>query len=457
MNHLHQILLQPTDVLFFRDGRPMGGSFAGHTAAWPLPDVTNHALHAALHRAEFPDVHGHDHKTANGSVQKNGKDVRKFGSLVTAGPFPVRDGHWYFPKPADAEGANSVAVTLRPISGEWSRNGSLPQPLRHAVANTKAPSKQHDPDTWIDRPAFEAYLRESDAPQENSFLRDADVAATEQMIGIGIDPDRQVQDGKQFYSAHYLRLRDNCSLGLFASAMDKRNGNPDDKRDLLADLFQRDPSAIIVGGQQRTCTASVTPSSGANALPLPRGLSSASDFHRLSNGKFAVKWILLAPAIWPEIPKGTSKRGTERRHHPGGWLPNWICPETGKVLLQVIDAKERKRRRRLNYASEGYESTPDIGATLVAAVIKKPLVVTGWALPDEHGRAGGAKSTHLAVPAGAAYYFEADDESSAEKLAAALNWHRTSADAEIRNRRSTLLGEKGYGLGLCGTWRPISR
>ncbi|MCX7721937.1 MAG: hypothetical protein N2379_02610, partial [Verrucomicrobiae bacterium] len=50
----------------------------------------------------------------------------------------------------------------------------------------------------------------------------------------------------------------------------------------------------------------------------------------------------------------------------------------------------------------------------------------------------------------------ADD---AAKLASALNLHG-SEKSEIRNpqseiivnRRSTLLGEKGYGLGVCSTW-----
>ncbi|MCS7338971.1 MAG: type III-B CRISPR module-associated protein Cmr3, partial [Verrucomicrobiae bacterium] len=101
---LHQILLQPTDVLFFRDGRPMAGSLAGHTAAWPLPDVTNHALHAALHRAGFTNAHAH---RIGRSGAYSDQRVRKFGCLVTAGPFPVqicekpdakaRAVTWYFP------------------------------------------------------------------------------------------------------------------------------------------------------------------------------------------------------------------------------------------------------------------------------------------------------------------------------------------------------------------------
>lgn len=62
----------------------------------------------------------------------------------------------------------------------------------------------------------------------------------------------------------------------------------------------------------------------------------------------------------------------------------------------------------------------------------------------------GAKSTHLAVPAGAVYYFEAADPDHASKLAAALNWH--GKDQTFVNRRSGLFGEKGFGLGVCGTW-----
>jgi CRISPR-associated protein Cmr3 len=97
-----------------------------------------------------------------------------------------------------------------------------------------------------------------------------------------------------------------------------------------------------------------------------------------------------------------------------------------------------------------------IPARLVAALVPKPIPVTGWALP--HGESpdrldGGAKSSHLAVPAGAIYYFEADSAAGAEKLAQALNWHGSdSSGHSLLNRRSTLLGEKGFGIGVCGTW-----
>lgn len=469
---LHQILLQPTDVLFFRDGRPMGGSLAGHTAAWPLPDVTSHAIHAALHRAGFTDVHGHDHRDRNGGSVR---DIRKFGSLLTAGPFPVRVDTpnantrveptlvWYFPRPKDAQQKGSVAVTLHPAEGGWRKTSSLPEPLLYAVANTQPPTKDTDGEPWLSSAAYECYLHDrSDPTDPADLVYDSIMADTEYAIGIAIDPVTQTtgrgEAEGQIYAAHYLRLREGWCLGMFAECLDKISGDPQAKRDLIVALLNNKPQTIIVGGQQRLCTAKREPA--PVPLPLPRGLSKPTDFNKLNNGKYAVKWILLTPAVWPEI------QGDSAVPHPGGWLPNWIAEKkqefegetvsAGSVLLLDGPGKEKAKRKRLTPGRR-------IRARLVAAIVPKPIPVTGWALPNELDRPlGGAKSTHLAVPAGAVYYFEAETAEDAAKLAAALNWHGSLGDssdqsdhsnlATIKNRRSTLLGEKGYGLGVCGTW-----
>ena len=92
---MNTILLHPTDILFFKDGCPMSGSLAGHGDAWPLPTVTNAALHAALHRAQIDGVHGHDQiRLREGTRERIRKDDRKFGSLTTVGPFPVCTSGW---------------------------------------------------------------------------------------------------------------------------------------------------------------------------------------------------------------------------------------------------------------------------------------------------------------------------------------------------------------------------
>ncbi|MBX3746396.1 MAG: hypothetical protein KF833_13905 [Verrucomicrobiae bacterium] len=488
MNNLHQILLQPTDVLFFRDGRPMSGSLAGHSAAWPLPDIPNHALHAALHRAEL--VGTHRHRQGRSGEYLDQRD-RQFGSLLTAGPFPVRIAEpaaaskpprnaihtWYFPRPKDSQLANSVAVTHLPVSSlpgmdrdaAW-QSSSLPRPLRYGVANTQPPTKSTGAEAWISTAAFEAYLREQSGPEPHFFLRDTDLADTEHRIGIGIDPasgttGRGAAEG-QIYSAHYLRLREECRMGLFAQAIDKSNGSQDQPRDLIQELLNGSPRQIVVGGQQRICTASRT--DVTDPLPLPKGMRSEFNTAHSADSKcWLVKWILLTPAIWPEIVGATSRSGETIHPHPGGWLPNWIFVDwdtearqsrpnerNGQVLLKL-----RSGRRHRDYTGTRIrrvaEREAPLSARLVAAIVPKPLPVTGWALPNAANCfEGGAKSTHLAVPAGAVFYFEADTEADADNLAAALNWHGSDTSfTTLCNRRSTLMGEKGFGLGVCGTWK----
>ncbi len=454
---MNKILLHPTDVLFFRDGRPMGGASAGHGAAWPLPSVINHALHAALHRAGdvFLDVHSH-RRGRSGKYQET-RD-RRFGSVVTAGPFPVRksegDETWFFPRPADAD--DSGKAILRPHQSNAA--SSLATPCHYPVISTRPPSKE-TPKSWWSEGAWNAYqnaFSKSSSSAPSLFLNDTDFSETEHHIGIGIDPETQTQDLTNFYSAHYLRLHEDYRLGLFAQAIDKSSRDPNEKQqcDLIRTLLNGHPDKIVVGGQQRTCTAArfdVT-----DPLPLPKGATSGFQTTAVhGRERWLVKWVLLTPAIWPMINSNSQKRIYA---HCGGWLPNWIAErdqefegETvpkGSVVLLDGPGKEKSRRKRL-------EPGRRIRANLVAAIVPKAIPVTGYALPHEAaGRpAGGAKSTHLAVPAGAVYYFEADSVDEASKLAGALNWHGADTSCTtIRNRRSTLMGEKGFGLGVCSTW-----
>lgn len=464
---MNTILLQPIDVLFFRDGRPMTGSFAGHGAAWPLPNVVNAAFHAALHRAALPNVHPHRQGTRGFYANDAARD-RKFGSLVTAGPFPVNEDNgkwrWFFPRPLDLL-TSALRPSLVPIKNfdanhkafDFVHSGSLPKPLKYAVGNTQVPSKDLGAKAWLSKEDFERYLQ-TGSGQENEALDDNRIFDQEHAIGIAIDPATgttgQGDVAGKIYSAHYLRLRDSWRLGVFAMAEDKRFRHDQHGNDLVKALLNGGERQIVIGGQQRTCTAEIVYSNGLQ-LPVARTTS-----FRKSDNKVLVKWILLSPAIWPEIQDRdeagkqiVDRNGQSIRYHPGGWMPNWIDADNGRLLLH-----HRAGHRRRDYSGPKARRVSDrdesIGASLVAALVPKPLVVTGWALPDEGlGEKGGAQSTHLAVPAGAAYYFEADSEREAEKLASALNWHGDEASlATIENRRSTLLGEKGFGLGICGTW-----
>jgi hypothetical protein len=437
---MNTLLLHPTDTLFFRDGRPMSGSLSGHGAAWPLPTVLNAALHAALHRAELETILGDEvHKHRRGRSSDRVLDAerdRKFGSLVSAGPFPVSPaGEWFYPRPADAQEKGTTAVTLQPASIAGAT--SLPVPLCFGVANIRPPTKEK-PEPWWNLSAWSAYLSGS-SPTEDSIFQlethpEKGFADTEHSIGIGISRETGTQNADQFYSAHSLRLREGWRLGTLAEAWDKVNGDSANTRDLIARLFPNSGThtPVIVGGQQRVCSVE---RHDTGRLPLPIGASIKGT---------RVKWVLLTPAIWPQI-------GT----HTGGWLPSWIDPASGQVLLKSGDTTRADREGREAWRKR-VAAMPALPARLVAAIVPKPIPVTGYALPnaaDPDRPEGGAKSTYLAVPAGAVYYFEADSPEEATKLAAALNWHGSNGSpTAIKNRRSTLMGEKGFGLGVCGNW-----
>lgn len=449
-NPINTILLHPTDVLFFRDGRPMEGALAGNGAAWPLPNVTDAAFHAALHRS---GLEGHKHDQRH-NAERHGKDNRRYGSLVTAGPFPVRvvaeAQAWYFPRPLDLVEA-SLQPALLPVRSFDPAHSSLPDPLEYAVANSLPPSKDNAAKTWLHRDAYQRYI-DGAQPKlaKDEALDDSAFGGAESAVGIAIDPKSgstgQGEAEGAIYSARYLRLRDDWRLGVFAKT-DEKDPESSRRSDLVLDLFQQ-PQHILVGGQQRLCSA--TRCDMAH-LPLPIGKSDGFSSHGEGAGqRWLVKWILLSPAIWPEIP-GVSKDGRPMVPHCGGWLPNWVRQSDGQVMLRSGD---REKRRYNGKHSRGFAQDAGIDARLVAAIVPKPIPVTGWALANDVDRAqGGAKSLHHAVPAGAVYYFEASSSDAARDLSVALNWHgANTTPTTIFNRRSTLMGEKGFGLGVCGTW-----
>lgn len=464
--------LTPTDTLYFGDGRPMEGSLSGHGAAWPAPHIINTALHAALHRADIKDTHAHRRDTGkNGPEKYAGDRPFKFGSLLTAGPYPIApEEHWLFPTPLDlvktkpaaspsdtddddTDDTTRIGFLPNPVAPDTS---SLPAPLTHALAATTPPDKDATPPAWLRADAWRAYLKNQHIPA-TAHLADTDIYDHEQTTGIAIDPatgttGQGAASGK-IYTAHGLRLRDGWRLGVHAEALDKINGAPAAKRDLITKLFPQNGPAthIIIGGQQRLCSVKVDTA----PLPFPRGLTRPEDFlsSEPANPIYRIKWVLLSPAIYPRIQETKTGGGTHIQPSLGGWLPNWIDATTGKVQLLDGPGKSAAKRRGLQ------EGKPIVG-TLVAALVGKPRVVTGWTLAataNDGAKDPGAKPTQLAVPAGSIYYFTCETAQSAAALAAALNWHGPNATgATIRNRRSTLLGEKGYGLGICGTWQPHS-
>ena len=386
-----------------------------------MQHVVNGALHCALHRA-FPgegNLPGeHLHRTTNAESSE------RFGSLYSTGPFPVcgETGHWYFPRPLDLGRMNTTPSMLPMLEGGGS--SSAHRLLRGPVVNCNPPDKESENTLpWLSKNGWENYLTGGSAENGEEFAANDRFYDVENAVGIGIDPERgSVREGL-LYSAEYMRLREDAHLGVLARMPMKNSGS-----DGLDALFPKS-DAITVGGQSRVCRVQMNSGDGSC---LPRGPSIEGN---------RVKWTLLTPCIFQ--PLG----GTH--HHPGGWIPTWIHPSTGEV--ELLDGPGKGKASRM-----GTEPGSRLKAKLVSTRLGSPEAVTGWKDHARQGRPRGARSTLLAVPAGSVYYFEAEDNEQARKLASALSWHGAQNSTEIINRRSGLLGEKGYGLGVCSEWKPYS-
>lgn len=335
-------------------------------------------------------------------------------------------------------------------------------PFLHPLANPCEPSKAEAP-PWWSKAAIEAALK-NQFPSQSDLWQKSELYAEEWTTGIGIDPASQTQDGEHIYSAQYLRLRDEIAIGFNASLP---TGAPDAPEG-FKNLFPAN-ELIICGGQQRACRVAPLPSGVQLKDLLPVG--QVDKLQACSDGKWRIKWLLLSPAVFPFVSETS----------PGGWLPNWIAARNGEdhgrpfqagdVLLKPEIPPKQPGESREVWRKRVARELPPISARLVAARVPKPNVVTGWTerlqilahaanceaeQTQEYAPDKGARPTLLAVPAGAVYYFETDHEQDARTLANALNWHGVPAARDfgqaIQNRRSTLMGEKGFGLGVCGTW-----
>lgn len=414
----------PTDTLFCRDQRPLSaGSGYGHGANWPLPTV----LHSALRTALLAQA-GHDlskkERSSNNATQRKDKDgedtkykigTNLFNWLNIQGPFPAKENEVYFPRPLDLvpskkDERTTVAKLLHIVPQQGESN--LPAPLTHVVANCETPSKE-SLENWISAKTFQQYLEGKDGFEiEKLHLWD-----TEHRIGVALSDETETALDGKLYAAEHLRLRHGISLRFSCShPPTHKNGNTAEDG-LTAEGLKA--STLHLGGEQRFGKLDQ-----AETLTLPQ----------IEITGTCIKWVLLTPAIF--------------KH---GWLPGWIG-EKGEVLLKTVDKSQRatfRRNRREGSQPHDAGQIP-IAATLVAACIGKPQIIGGWDLLGQSSTgvppvsSGSPKATQLAVPSGSTYYFQAHSPEHAKWLAGVLQGRC----------RSDFYGEKGLGLGVCGTWKP---
>jgi len=403
MEKWYQLKIEPRDVLFFPDARPMYASSVGEGARWPVPQVFHNAILSMLHTMERQTF---EHEHHAGEKDKNQNSSFRFGGLQTVGVFPVLHGKLCVPTPADIQPYDDSGklTVLEPVEKGMC---DLPAPLTKVLTKPGKPTKQtiHP---WMYASDLEKYL--SGELNDINLIESEDIFDKEVRPGIGIDAHSgSVEEGK-LYLAEYLRLKPDVSLIGFAQCRQRRYKDGIDK-DLLASFFDGKRTTPFIFGGQR----------GVAFLETTRESYCARMREMLPTGKY-IKWVLLTPAIFCN-----------------GWLPSWIQRETGRLLTGDVEKPPRKSgETRAEWRARFKKS--EVNARLVAACVPKPFAYSGWRVHG--GRVGkeGAHPTRLCVPAGAVYYFETEEP---EKLVKYLHG----------KARSDELAEKGFGFGVCGIWK----
>lgn len=404
--------LNPLDTLFFRDARPMeaGAGSGGHGANWPLPTVLHEALRAALlMRSGMPHQPRTHRKERKDAIKEYRVASDLFRSLRTIGPFPAKDGELYLPCPADLVATeNGKTVLFSPLLNPPGESNMPATWLRPVISNARV-GKQNKPD-WIPRGFLADCLNGTSAL---SMPEKAKLFDTERRIGIGIDSETGAAAEHQIYAAEHLRLRPGVSLWFKAALSDRGN----EKANNPVSLDDLDGETVALGGESRLCRLKTSSDLlNCDAIQSPSGRH--------------IKWVLVTPAVFL-----------------GGWRPNWVDEKTGSVLLRNGGIMRKSGEDRLSWRKRIRESDK-INAFLVAACLPKPVFFSGWDLnleTEKEGvkhKTGGPKPTMLAVPAGSVYYFRAVTDEDGAALVSALH-SRTLSDC---------FGEKGMGLGVCGTW-----
>ena len=363
MDRCFQLKIVPRDLLFFRDARPMEGSWIGQGSGWPQGGTLHGALLSALQQ-----------------FCKTGPGDPLFSSLRTVGPFPekFRDGkgELYFPAPLDVMPDGSYLEPREP-QGE----SNLPKPLSKILISDAPPTKKSAPH-WLSGTQYMRYL--TGLPLKD--LEEPSLYDVERRPGIAINSQSRTAENGRFYMAEYLRMAPETDMAAIVQLNDSR---------LLEDMFQKGNLVFHFGGQQCCVQASLQRVTD----PLMKSSSILCPPEKVTN---RVKWILLTPACWPD-----------------GWCPWFIDMESGRVMLKSGSVERKDGETRETWRARKAD-LPNIDAVLTAARIGPAQIFSGWKMGNGK-KAGGPRATRLLVPAGSVFYFETAGREESLKLINALS------------------------------------
>ncbi len=273
------LILQPHDVVLFRDGKPFSAGVDSRARSIfpPSPFTVQGAIRSRVLFSSAVDPADFATSSTDPAVAELrdliGGPRGGYGKLLLRGPFLAkrRDGQWtrYFSAPADIAVAGGVSRFLRPLKDPiWQTN--LPDDL--VPPWIRGTEHGEEAQGWISEDDLVAYLKGSPPPKDR-LLGEENFVLPEPRVGIVLDDEVGAAREGYLYLAEFLRVREDTAFWVEVEGVDPKMLGP-------AEGF------LQLGGKSR-----VARYERVEARPLPRVFSHLPK-------RFKV--ILLSPAWFSE-------------------------------------------------------------------------------------------------------------------------------------------------------------
>jgi CRISPR-associated protein Cmr3 len=390
-------LIEPRDPLVARDGRPATIGGALRTVGFPFPSAVAGAVRTRL-------------AGGAGSFALTAGEIAELLAIEVSGPLLAElaaEGDqvsaWFAPAPGDAQlaaAANGSCSLRRLRPGPLAAGQAvdalgelLPVAADGSPVDVKPPL---DPPAFWRWEAFETWLAE---PRDRPAVAREDLGLPallrEHRSHVAIQPGERVGLDGMLFSTLGLRFlagagEARLSPRRLALAVRCAGGAVSGRRLALA------PALAPLGGERRLARWRPADPGWPHLPPAVRDRVRSSGRARL---------ILLTPALFS-----------------GGSLPGW--------------------------SGRGWWDEVAVHATVRAACVGRPEVVSGWDLAADNGPGkpkGRPKPTRRLAPAGSVYFVELDGEPEDRARWCEAVWLRPVSDG-VQDRRD------GFGLAAVGTW-----
>ncbi|MGF1580756.1 MAG: type III-B CRISPR module-associated protein Cmr3 [Gemmataceae bacterium] len=215
-----KLLIEPLDVLFFRDARPFTAASRG-TSVLATPQTIAGAFRTALlrqHNCDFEAMR--DETDFVAAVKKGCPQAPWIANVTFRGPWfckwennPQQDLNVLVPVPSNLHGRKKQETgplfTLKPLNNTplpgWPANNGL-QPLWLKSLESTEPSEG-----FIGKDGLTEYLSGKKVSREHLVSRD-ELYGFDNRTGIGINPDRLTSEESLIYGVSFLALKNKVGI-----------------------------------------------------------------------------------------------------------------------------------------------------------------------------------------------------------------------------------------------------